>query len=357
MGPAHRARDRAAVVGGGEARYQNGRRHLGDQPARRGGRRSRPGTLAVLDIARWQPAPIALVHAQDMPLAPPAERFVALLQRANRARERRRRRPTGTSRTTCHTAPRDERELAEEIVKLLRDGSRLVTFTGPGGSSSATCGRDRRGGSWTTFEDGVYLVELCAASRPRRRTGTAIADVLVSVHGIELIERLRGPSMLLVLDNFERLPRGRAPLSRPRWRPPRARVARHQPPAAPRRRGEREYRVEPLGPGPPRGRLFLQRARDVNPRFGATAGRCGDLRAARPAAASARARGRPRPRNDGHPARRLLEAAAGPCSPAGATPRPGSGRSRPRSPGATTCSPSRSSELFVRLAVFAGGGA
>ncbi len=221
------------------------------------------GTLAILDVPRWRlTRTIALVRARDVPLTPPAERFVALLRERIGPVE-----PEAPPNSNL-PAPATpllgrERELAE-VVELLRDGSRLVTFTGPGGSGKTRLAVETAAALVDDFEDGVYLVELAPLRNPDV-VGTAIADVLLAVTD-ELFERVRDARMLLVLDNFEHLVEAGPIVSRLLKEGAGLSVL-----ATSRRplrlTGEREYRVEPLEPDAA-AELFLARARDVNPRFG-----------------------------------------------------------------------------------------
>src|SRR5215212_3203787 len=160
------------------------------------------GTLVVLDVPRWRlTRTIALVRARGVPLTPPAERFVALL--------RERLSPAETTLPPNSNLPLPttalvgrEQELAEATA-LLRDGSRLVTFTGAGGSGKTRLAIEVGAALVDDFADGVYLVEL-APLRDPGVVASAIADVLLAAPE-ELGERLRHARMLLVLDNFEHL--------------------------------------------------------------------------------------------------------------------------------------------------------
>src|SRR5215211_1467307 len=221
------------------------------------------GTLVVLDVPRWRlTRTIALVRARGVPLTPPAERFVALL--------RERLSPAETTLPPNSNLPLPttalvgrEQELAEATA-LLRDGSRLVTFTGAGGSGKTRLALEAGAALVDDFADGVYLVEL-APLRDPDDVAAAIAEVLV-VSPDELQARLRDARILLVLDNFEHLLEA-APIVRDllRQAPGSTVLATSRLPL--RLPGEREYRVEPLDVDAAM-ELFVTRAREVNPRFG-----------------------------------------------------------------------------------------
>jgi LysR family transcriptional regulator, transcriptional activator of the cysJI operon len=219
------------------------------------------GTLAVLDAPRWRlTRTIALVQARGVPLTPPAERFVALL----RARLVPTDAPVPNSNLPAPATPLvgRERELAE-ATRLLRDGTRLVTFTGAGGSGKTRLALEMGAALVDDFDDGVYLVEL-AALRVADDVTTAIGDVLL-VPPDQLRQRLREARILLVLDNFEHLLEAAPVVSELLGEAAGLQVV-----VTSRRplrlAGEREYRVEPLEVDAA-SELFLSRAREVNPRF------------------------------------------------------------------------------------------
>lgn len=221
------------------------------------------GTLVVLDVPRWRlTRTIALVSARDVPLTPPAERFVQLLREALAPTE-----PMAPPNSNLPTSLAPligrEREVAE-AVDLLREGARLVTLTGAGGSGKTRLALEAASALVDEFRDGVYLVEL-APLRDPEVVRTAIADVLL-VSTDELEERLRESRVLLLLDNFEHLlEAGPALPALLDAAPGLAVLATSRLPL--RVAGEREYRVEPLALDAA-AELFLERAREVNPRFG-----------------------------------------------------------------------------------------
>jgi predicted ATPase/class 3 adenylate cyclase len=93
---------------------------------------------------------------------------------------------------------------------LLRDGVRLVTLTGPGGTGKTRLGLQVAAELVDHFEHGVFLVELAPISDPSL-VPSAIAHVLgvrdmggrTALEGIK--DYLRSRSILLVLDNFEQI--------------------------------------------------------------------------------------------------------------------------------------------------------
>jgi predicted ATPase len=221
------------------------------------------GTLALLDVPRWRlTRTIALVRARDVPLTPPAERFVALLRERLGPAEPEAPPNSNLPAPGTPLLGRD-RELAE-AVELLRHGPRLVTLTGAGGSGKTRLALETAAALVDDFAGGVYLVEL-APLRDRELVGTAIADVLL-VAPDELVERVRDLRVLLVLDNFEHLLEAAPVVAELLQSCAGLRVL-----ATSRRplrvAAEHEYRVEPLLPDAA-AELFLTRAREVNPRFG-----------------------------------------------------------------------------------------
>ena len=220
------------------------------------------GALVVLDVPRWRlTRTVALVRARDVPLTPPAERFVQLLLE--------RFAPTEAEAPPNSNLPPSltplvgrERELAEAGT-LLRNGARLVTLTGAGGSGKTRLALETAAGLVDEFRDGVFLVEL-APLRDPELVPAAIADVLL-VQAEELEDRLRDRRILLVLDNFEHLLEASPRVSELLENAGGLRIlATSRLPL--RVAGEREYRVEPLALEPA-AELFLARAREVNPRF------------------------------------------------------------------------------------------
>ena len=101
-------------------------------------------------------------------------------------------------------------ELAEVDRRLEDPAIRLLTLTGPGGTGKTSLGIRAASDQASRFRDGVAFVDLSAA-----RDTDAVLIALGRALGVgetldrplrdELIERLRGSQMLLVLDNFEQV--------------------------------------------------------------------------------------------------------------------------------------------------------
>jgi predicted ATPase len=93
---------------------------------------------------------------------------------------------------------------------LLRDETRIVTLTGPGGTGKTRLGVQVAAELVDQFEDGVFLVELAPISDPAL-VPSAVAQVLGmrdlgSRPVLEAVqEYLRQKALLLVLDNFEQI--------------------------------------------------------------------------------------------------------------------------------------------------------
>ena len=171
----------------------------------------------------------------------------------------------------------------EAVTGLVEEeGTRLVVLTGAGGIGKtrvALAVADRSGPHW---KDGVAFVDLSAVTDPGS-VGTAIASSLgVVAQGREqpldsIDRRLAGRSMLLVLDNFEQVVDAAPVVAELLERAPGLHVLVTSRVVL-RIRGEREWRVGPLGLAPanadlaaliaaPAVRLFCDRARDVRPGF------------------------------------------------------------------------------------------
>jgi predicted ATPase/DNA-binding transcriptional LysR family regulator len=221
------------------------------------------GALAILDVPRWRLGrTISIVTARDVPLTPPAERFLETLRSAFR--------PTAVELPPNSNLPRyanalvgRERELGD-VRSLLRDEARLLTLTGPGGSGKTRLALEAAAGLVDEFEDGVYLVSLAAVPDPGLVLPT-VARTLEVGNAARLAERLSGKNLLLVLDNLEHLAEAALDLARllDAVLPLRL-LATSRAPL--RLTGEREYPVEPLDVDDA-VTLFVERARAVRPSF------------------------------------------------------------------------------------------
>jgi predicted ATPase/class 3 adenylate cyclase len=154
-----------------------------------------------------------------------------------------------------------EGELAE-LVSLFRDGSRLVTVTGPGGTGKTRFALQGAAALVDEFEDGVFWVALQALSDPMFVLPT-VAQTLGA--GDDLAGYLRSRRTLVLLDNFEHLTAAAPALAQLRAVCPELRVLVTS--RAPLRiAGEHEFPLDPL-PERDARTLFVQRARDVGRRL------------------------------------------------------------------------------------------
>jgi predicted ATPase/DNA-binding transcriptional LysR family regulator len=220
------------------------------------------GRLLILDVPRWRLArTISVVYTRGVPLTPPAERFLELLRETFAAEEP----PPNSNLPVLATKLVGREPELEELFELVRRPTRLITLTGAGGSGKTRLAVETASRVIDEFRDGVYLVDL-APLRDPDLVPAAIADVLALKDASELRERLEGQRLLLVLDNFEHVLEAAAPVvdllqgSRDTAMLVTSRVPLGI-------RGERKYRVEPL-PLDDAATLFVERAREVNPRFG-----------------------------------------------------------------------------------------
>jgi predicted ATPase/class 3 adenylate cyclase len=88
-----------------------------------------------------------------------------------------------------------------QLVDLLRNGARLVTLTGAGGSGKTRLALQAAGELVASYDD-VWFVSLAALSDPELVLPTVAQTVAGSG---DLYETLRGKRTLLLLDNFEHL--------------------------------------------------------------------------------------------------------------------------------------------------------
>jgi predicted ATPase/class 3 adenylate cyclase len=152
-----------------------------------------------------------------------------------------------------------EREL-EQLTALLRDGARLVTVTGPGGTGKTRLALEAAAGLVDDFPDGVFWAPLASVRRAELALPTIEerigAKTALAVH----VEQKR---MLLLLDNFEQLLPAAADVAALLARCPNLKLLVTSR-ATLRLSGEYELQVSPL-PNADAVTLFMQRARAVRP--------------------------------------------------------------------------------------------
>ncbi len=93
------------------------------------------------------------------------------------------------------------REVAE-LAGLIRDGARLVTLTGPGGSGKTRIAIEAASELVTRFRGGVFWIPLAPLRDPELVTAT-IAQTLGAKDG--LADHVRDLELLLLLDNLEQV--------------------------------------------------------------------------------------------------------------------------------------------------------
>ena len=106
------------------------------------------------------------------------------------------------------------REL-DEVVERLRNGVRLLTLTGPGGTGKTRLALQAAAEAADDFDDGVWWVPLAALRDPAlvlRQTAKTLDVIEQPDRPLEdvLAEMLGGKRMLLLLDNAEHLLPGAA---------------------------------------------------------------------------------------------------------------------------------------------------
>ena len=88
------------------------------------------------------------------------------------------------------------------VGELLRDGARLLTLTGPGGSGKTRLAIEAATTLITEFKAGVFWVDLAPLRDPELVTDT-ISEVLGAKDG--LAEHIGEREMLLLVDNLEQV--------------------------------------------------------------------------------------------------------------------------------------------------------
>lgn len=172
---------------------------------------------------------------------------------------------------------------AGEVETLLRDGTRMLTLTGPGGTGKTRLALHVATRIQEAFPHGAYFVDLSSITDP----GLVLSAVAEAVGVVEtpqepladtLIGELGDRRLLLVLDNFEHV-LGAAPAVERLLREAPGITALVTSRAVLHREGEQEYPVLPLElPGPGRldhatlarnaaVALFVDRATAVKPSF------------------------------------------------------------------------------------------
>jgi predicted ATPase/DNA-binding SARP family transcriptional activator len=165
-----------------------------------------------------------------------------------------------------------QQELAE-LGQLLTT-ERLLTLTGPGGIGKTRLAIEVARRASDRVTDGVVFVDLTPVRDPARVIPAIAEAIGVREDGsraleVSLAASLRDRRMLLVLDNAEQVAVAGPAIAQLLERAPslKALITSR---VVLRLRGEREYPVQPLGVAEaesPAVRLFISRARDVQPNF------------------------------------------------------------------------------------------
>jgi predicted ATPase/DNA-binding SARP family transcriptional activator len=162
-----------------------------------------------------------------------------------------------------------QREL-DEITSALRNGTRVLTLTGPGGSGKTRLAIEAANLLASELRDGAFFVALDAIRDPGLLL-PAIAQAVAVRESSEqplpesLADRLAGRQALLLIDNFEQLAEAAPVLSEVLEAAPGLTFLVTSR-AALRVSGEQEYPVDPLGPEDAVA-LFVERAQGADPRF------------------------------------------------------------------------------------------
>jgi predicted ATPase len=152
-----------------------------------------------------------------------------------------------------------KKELAD-VLRLFREGARLVTVTGPGGIGKTRFALNVAAELISDFKDGVWWVGLA----PLRDPELVIPTVALAV-GAKDAEEIRQKELLLLLDNFEQVVEAASAVAELQAMSPGVAVlvtSREPLHVA----GEREYPLAPL-PESPAVELFRRRAEAIAPAF------------------------------------------------------------------------------------------
>jgi len=187
--------------------------------------------------------------------------------------------PISTLKSSLHNLPTQltsfvgrEKEVAE--IKALLNSARLVTLTGSGGTGKTRLTLEVGLGELSTFPNGVQIMELAPLQDPQQ-----IISALAQVFGLQelpftpieslVIDYLRDKKTLLILDNCEHLIQACAHLATDLLHQCTQLKILTSSREALNIAGEVTYRTPPLENSEAR-RLFVERARAVNPRFALT---------------------------------------------------------------------------------------
>ena len=154
-----------------------------------------------------------------------------------------------------------KKELAD-VLRLFREGARLVTVTGPGGIGKTRFALDVAAELIDEFNDGVWWVGLAPLRDP-----SLVSPTIAAAVGAQHLQELHNKHLLLLLDNFEQVveaARGVAELQQASAHVSVLVTSREPLHVA----GEREYALPPL-PEAPAVELLRQRAEAIRPGFDA----------------------------------------------------------------------------------------
>src|SRR5205823_2614404 len=148
-----------------------------------------------------------------------------------------------------------EREV-DDVVSALRDGARLLTLTGPGGTGKTRLALEAAAELVPDFKSGVFWVGLATIADL-----SLVSETIVQTLGAEedLAEHIGDRELLLLLDNLEQVVAAAPELAMLVEQCPRLRLLVTSRELL-RVRGEVEYPVQPLA-DPDAVDLFCARAR------------------------------------------------------------------------------------------------